>query len=127
LALSANGLDDDDARHLADMLQMNHTLRTLDLDANRTIGEDGWHALADALRNNRTLTELQFDDCDCLCRWSCKRHSIAASLLRRRQWGMVLYIRWQRTAHRVCQCRACHCKPPLNLQHRRVNASAVRT
>ena len=58
LWLKRNPLGADGARHLAEMLQTNRTLRTLDL-VNTRIGPDGLAALADALTGaNQTLERL---------------------------------------------------------------------
>jgi hypothetical protein len=60
LNLYTNGLGDDDARCLANMLKKNHTLTTLDVARNESIGKAGWHALADALHVNNVLTTFNF-------------------------------------------------------------------
>ena len=58
LWLKRNPLGADGARHLADMLKTNVTLRTLDL-VNTRLGADGLAALTDALtRHNRTIERL---------------------------------------------------------------------
>jgi hypothetical protein len=45
------------------MLKKNRTLTTLGEARNESIGEDGWHALVDALQANNVLTALYTADC----------------------------------------------------------------
>jgi NLR family CARD domain-containing protein 3 len=57
LHLDTNQIDDDGVSHLASMLAVNKSIRTLNLAANR-IGDVGMAALAEMLKVNSTLTEL---------------------------------------------------------------------
>ena len=52
-----SGIDDEGAKLLADALQQNRTLTSLNLAGNQ-IGDEGAKALAEALTQNRTLTSL---------------------------------------------------------------------
>ena len=54
LLLIGNNIDDDGATHIADALNVNHTLETLDLSLNK-IGTDGAKQFSDRLKVNHSL------------------------------------------------------------------------
>jgi len=61
IGLANNALGEDTGRALAETLRLNTTLRELELSYNN-IGDDGARALAEALRRNTTLTSLRLAD-----------------------------------------------------------------
>ena len=64
-SLLRNGLTDDAAKALAEMLSVNTTLRYLYIEENEGIKTDGCVALAQVLRKNSTLMALSLRRCQC--------------------------------------------------------------